>query len=467
MAATGVGVGSRDGVGVAVQFPTVVARPGGGASQRHPSALVLNGARVAVVDGDTTFTVGGLTEAINQQLRQGFGRGVWVAGEVSGLRASGAHVYFSLVEEIDGAKATLAVSLFANVKRTVMPKLAANRVELADGTKVRIRGTLDVYAPSGRLSLKVSDIDPQFTLGDITAARDAVLARLSAEDLIGRNGRLPMPVMPLRIGVVTSIGSAAWHDFRDEIARSGFGFHLLGIDARVQGDQAEAMVAAGIATAVAHAVDVVVVIRGGGARNDLAAFDSEAIARAIATCPVPVWTGLGHEIDRSVADEVAHTAHKTPTACADALVDLIAARAQAAEGLWTAIAATATTRVAAQGAALANRASRVAARTHQAVVRSDERLRARTERLVRVGMMLDRAESGLVERSRRVELLDPARLLERGWSITTDADGRPLRSIAQAPVGAALSTRVADGTVTSTVTGTVEDPEEADRDDHR
>ena len=176
---------------------------------------------MAVDDGDTTFTVGGLTEAINQQLRAGFGRGVWVAGEVSGLRASGAHVYFSLVEEIDGAKATLAVSLFANVKRTVMPKLAANRVELTDGTKVRIRGSLDVYAPSGRLSLKVSDIDPQFTLGDITAARDAVLARLSAEDLIERNGRLPMPIMPLRIGVVTSIGSAAWHDFRDEIERYG------------------------------------------------------------------------------------------------------------------------------------------------------------------------------------------------------------------------------------------------------
>lgn len=467
MAATGGDIGPRDRVGVAVQRPAVGARPDHRPPQRHPSTLVLNGARVSVGDGDQTFTVGGLTEAINQQLRAGFGRGVWVAGEVSGLRVSGAHTYFSLVEEIDGAKATLAVSLFANVKRTVMPKLAANRVELTDGTKVRIRGTLDVYAPSGRLSLKVSDIDPQFTLGDITAARDAVMARLAADDLLDRNARVPVPVMPLRVGVVTSIGSAAWHDFRDEIVRSGFGFHLLGIDARVQGDQAETMVAAGIATAVAHSVDVIVVIRGGGARNDLAAFDSETIARAIAMCPVPVWTGLGHEIDRTVADEVAHTAHKTPTACADALVDLVTARAQTAEALWASIASTAATRVTAHGAALTNRASRVAARTHQAVARSDERLRARTDRLARVGAVLDRAEAGIVERARRVELLDPARLLERGWSITTDADGRPLRSTAQVAVGAMLTTRVADGTVTSTVTGTVEDPEEADRDDQR
>lgn len=452
---------------MAIQRPSVGTRPDRRPPQWHPSTLVLSGESVAVGDGDPTFTVGALTDAINQQLRAGFGRGVWVAGEVSGLRASGAHTYFSLVEEIDGAKAMLSVSLFANVKRTVMPKLEANRVELVDGTKVRIRGTLDVYAPSGRLSLKVSDIDPQFTLGDITAARDAVMARLADEDLLERNARVPVPVMPLRIGVVTSIGSAAWHDFRDEIVRSGFGFHLLGIDARVQGEQAEAMVAAGIATAVDRSVDVVVVIRGGGARNDLAAFDSETIARAIAMCPVPVWTGLGHEIDRTVADEVAHTAHKTPTACADALVDLVAARAQTAESLWATIASTATTRVGAAGTALASRASRVAARTHQAVARSDERLRARTERLARVGVALDRAESGLVERERRVELLDPARLLERGWSITTDADGRPLRSTAQVAVGATLTTRVADGTVTSTVTGTVGAPEEVDRDEQR
>jgi exodeoxyribonuclease VII large subunit len=384
---------------------------------------------VLMADSELTYTVGELTAAINRQLRAGFGSGVWVTGEISGRRDSGPHTYFSLVEDIDGSKATVSVSLFANVKRSLTPMLAANRLELTDGTRVRVFGTLDVYAPTGRLSLKISNIDPQFTLGDITAARDAVMARLAAEKLLDANSRIAMPTVPLRVGVVTSIGSAAWHDFADEITRSGHGFHLVAVDARVQGDQAESMVASGIATAVAHGVDVVVVIRGGGARNELAAFDTEGIARAIATCPVPVLTGLGHEIDRTVADEVAHTALKTPTACADWLVDRVSGFVDGLEA----------------------RAQKVAARTHAALARSAERLRSRTDRLSRIRLVLDRASNGLDDRAHRLDLLDPVRLLERGWSITLTADGRVVRSIADVSASDTVVTRVADGRITSTV----------------
>jgi exodeoxyribonuclease VII large subunit len=390
---------------------------------------------VLMADAEVTYTVSELTAAINRQLRAGFGAGVWVTGEISGRRDSGAHTYFSLIEESDGSKATLSVSLFANVKRTLMPMLAANRLELSDGTKVRVFGTLDVYAPTGRLGLKISSIDPQFTLGDITAARDAVMARLAAERLLDANGRHALPLVPLNVGVVTSVGSAAWHDFTDEITRSGFGFHLLAVDARVQGDQAESMVTAGIATAVAHGAQVIVVIRGGGARNELAAFDTEGIARAIATCPVPVLTGLGHEIDRTVADEVAHTALKTPTACAAFLVDRVAHFVEALE----------------------TRAASVAARTHAAVGRSEERLRGRVDRLARVGSVLDRAATRIDERAHRLELLDPARLLERGWSITLDGDGRVVRSVSDVTDGMTLTTRVADGRITSTVVNSATD----------
>ncbi|MGB1608872.1 MAG: exodeoxyribonuclease VII large subunit, partial [Ilumatobacteraceae bacterium] len=184
---------------------------------------------------DTTYGVVELTAEINDSLRERFGSGVWVVGEISGLVDRGPHTYFSLVEDGDDGKATLNVQLFANAKRNITPILRRSRLELADGTKVRIFGTLDVYAPTGRLGLKLSDIDPEFTIGDIGAAREALLARLVAEDLIEANSRLSLPVAPMTLGLVTSVGSAAWHDFCNELEGSGFGFRIRSVDARVQG----------------------------------------------------------------------------------------------------------------------------------------------------------------------------------------------------------------------------------------
>ncbi len=190
--------------------------------------------------------------------------------------------------------------------------------------KVRIFGQLDFYAPTGRLGLKMAGIDPRFTLGELSQARDQVVRALVASGLFDANRARRLSPIPLRVGVVASVGSAAWHDFRDELDRSGFGFDLAVCDTRVQGEWAVPMVAAAIRTLTRRGdLDCVVVIRGGGARNELATFDAESIAVAIATSPVPVLTGLGHEVDRSVADEVAHTALKTPTACAGALIDAV------------------------------------------------------------------------------------------------------------------------------------------------
>jgi len=193
-------------------------------------------------------------------------------------------------------------------------------LQLEDGIDVRVRGRLEYYPPQGRVQLIVTAIDPRHTLGQLAADRDAVLRALEQAGLLGRNSRLPLPVLPLRIGLVTSEGSAAYEDFCHELAASPFGFTVLLADARVQGADAEAMLVAALTTLAQRDVDVLCVVRGGGARTDLLAFDSAIVARAVATAPVPVLVGIGHEIDRSVVDEVAHTAFKTPTACAAALV---------------------------------------------------------------------------------------------------------------------------------------------------
>jgi exodeoxyribonuclease VII large subunit len=425
-----------------------------------------------------TYTVGELAEAINDQLRRGFSDGVWVRGEIDGLRNSGPHTYFALVEHGDTGKAVMNVSLFAPMKRNLTPLLKRNRLELANGMKVRIFGHLDYYAPNGRLGLKMAGIDPRFTLGELSQARDQVVRRLVATGLFDANRRHRLSPIPLRVGVVASVGTAAWHDFQDELLRSRFGFHLAVCDTRVQGEFAAESVAASISTLTARSdLDVVVVIRGGGARNELATFDAEPIALAIAASPLPVFTGLGHEVDRSVADEVAHTALKTPTACAGALIDAVARYVDAAEHRWAAIEAVARTELTAATGSLSDRAHRVARRTHAAVERADERLSTRVDRLRHApARQLDHADRGLGDAAAalarrspqlletearsieaaadRLALLDPANLMRRGWSITRDAAGTVVRSVHDVAAGAVITTQVADGSLTSRIENT-------------
>ena len=230
-----------------------------------------------------TYSVAELADAINDQLRRGFSDGVWVRGEIDGLRNAGPHTYFSLVEHGDDGKAVLSVSLFAPMKRNLTPLLRKHRLDLSNGMKVRVFGQLDYYAPNGRLSLKMAGIDPRFTLGELSQARDQVKRRLVASGLYDANRRHRLSPSPVSIGVVTSVGTAAWHDFHDELVRSGIGFHVHVCDTRVQGDGAARSVAAAISTTAAiRDLDVIVVIRGGGARNELATFDAESIAEAIA-----------------------------------------------------------------------------------------------------------------------------------------------------------------------------------------
>jgi exodeoxyribonuclease VII large subunit len=448
---------------------------------------------------EPTFSVTELSDAIGNALRARFRDEVWVRGEIRDLsRARSGHVYFTLTDP--GGDACLGVMLSATKKNVVNDALvrAGGGVRMTDGTDVRIRGRLDWYAPRGQLQLRMTAIDPAYTLGQLEVARAELLGRLEAEGLLARNGLLPMPAAPLCVGLVTSEGSAAEADFLDELRRSGFAFRVLVADARVQGFDAPRSLARAVRMVVTHPIDVLAVVRGGGARTDLAAFDDEAVARAIAGCPVPVITGIGHEVDTSVADEVAHTAAKTPTACAQLLVTRVGELAGAMESTWAAIAERGRrgvrrhderllaharqlargTRVALDGSstrldAIAGRSRRAAtsgleraahrldthggrltgaARSH---LRAAEVLVAAAERRVahRAPRALAEGERALDALDARLRGLDPDRTLARGWSITRRADGRVVRSPDDVAPGDVLTTRVAAGEVRSTVSG--------------
>ncbi|HWC68837.1 MAG TPA: exodeoxyribonuclease VII large subunit [Acidimicrobiales bacterium] len=425
--------------------------------------------------GEPTYTVGELAEAINGALRSRFGYGVWVRGEIAGFRDSGPHSYFELCESTTEGKARLAVSWFGFHRNKLRPHLHRHRLwPLRDGLTVRIYGDLDFFPGSGRLTLKMTGIDPRFTLGELALQRDDTVRRLVAEGLYDAQRRLVLAPVPLRVGVVTSVGSAAWHDLTHELEQSGLGFRLGVVDTRVQGEWAVDGVTAALRTLARRDVDVIVLVRGGGARSELATFDAEPIARAIATSPIPVITGLGHEVDRTVADDVAHLALKTPTACAATLVQRVDAYREQSEEAWTRITSKARDAVDHAQRLLTVNAHRAAARTRSAVELAAERIDHQHHRLPVVARRtlaagedrLHRGEQRVARRApqlldgdarhldhveARVRALDPVHALARGWSITRTGDGHLVRRPADVAAGDELVTTLAAGTLRSRV----------------
>lgn len=404
---------------------------------------------------------------------------VWISGTIQGLNRSRNNVYFDLIEpDADPSKparAQLNISLFGTNKNLVNKLLKrANIGRIHDGMQVRIRGVVDFYAPRGRLSVRMTSIDPTFTLAKMVDERDRVLQALEAEGLLGRNSALPMPAIPLRVGLVTAADSAAYHDFVNELSQADYAWQIVMVDSLVQGAGAPSGVASAIGTLDARHVDVIAVVRGGGSKGDLVAFDHELIARAIAGCQTPVVTGIGHEINTSVADAVAHTAYKTPTACAAALAE----RARVFDAMllnqWFQIRQRAQHLLADADARLERRAGHVALLARSTLDNNENRLLRGIERILRsadastrtASQQLDTRQQRLLREAPRqlasaeqqianiashVSAYDPARALARGWSITTNASGQVVRGIDTIGLGETLVTRLADGTLTSTV----------------
>lgn len=385
------------------------------------------------INGVPAVTVGQFSEVVNQLLSSAFDGGVWIEGEIEGLKKPNPHLYFSLIENVDGKKAQANINLFAGNLRAIQTKLRQQGLELKDGLRVRLYGIPDYYAPFGKLSIKAEDIDTQFTVGDVAAKREALLKALLEKGVDKLNKRRPVPLVPLRLGVVSSSQAAGWADAERQLLESGFGFSVSFIDVRVQGDDAPPQVVAALNTLSRRDdIDVVLLMRGGGSKSDLAAFDDERIALAISQCRHPVFTGLGHQIDTSIADIMAHTAHKTPTACAQAVIALVE------EFLSD----------------LASAQNQLRLLTGNSLLRARGRVSMAIERLTtRPRNALERQKQILEMRASTVRLLDPAVTMARGWSITRDSNGNVVRSTDQISAGDVLVTSLAQGSITSRVEG--------------
>ena len=269
------------------------------------------------------FSLAEVTARIEAILQPHIGRLFWVKAEISSGRERGGSFYCDLVE-LDGAgKIVAKVSCtiwrrdLAAIKRKFQD--AGLDFKLDNGTQVGLQCTVQ-FSPQYGLSLKVSDADPAFALGELELKRREILLRLEKEGLFEPNKQREVPLLPQRIGFVTSRGSAAFNDFVQTLTRSPYGFTLLMADATMQGAQTEASVLAALDALERLKPELVVIARGGGSKADLSFLDNETIARRVAGYGFPVWTGIGHEIDQSVLDFVSNRTFKTPTAVAEELV---------------------------------------------------------------------------------------------------------------------------------------------------
>lgn len=257
------------------------------------------------------LTVSQLTGQVKDLLEPQFSR-VLVRGEIANFRGVNArgHFYFALKDQ----RASIDVKLWATQAQRL-------KFQLKDGLSVTIEGNLDVYEPQGRYSLIVSRIEPE-GVGAQALAFEQLKQKLVAEGLIGdkrTRPRRPLPFLPRRIGVVTSVTGAALRDFLKVLHRRHPRLSVLVADARMQGDGAIFEVRRALRWLCKSNVDVIVVTRGGGSSEDLWTFNEEPVVRAVWECAVPVVSAVGHEIDTTLCDLVADLRAPTPSAAAELL----------------------------------------------------------------------------------------------------------------------------------------------------
>ena len=383
----------------------------------------------------------------------------WVQAEISSISPSGqGHCYLELVQKDPTGRKFLAKAK-ANIWRGTWLKLkpyfeAETGESLKVGMKVLLQVTVTFHEVYG-YSLVVQDIDPTYTMGDMARRRKEILEQLAKDGVIGLNQELEIPVLPNRIAVISSATAAGWGDFRDQLANNiyGFRFYVKLFPAMMQGDDVERSVIAALDAVASRSddFDIVVIIRGGGAVSELSCFDSYNLAYNIANFPLPVITGIGHERDDTVADVVAHTKVKTPTAAAEFIINRVFDSAQELENL--------TRRMSDSISGRMNSENMRIERLSQKLPSLFAVLKTRQEQILETVWIrsLNGVRNLLTAHTHKLEIVDktlaaadPAIVLKRGYSLTR-CNGRVVKGASDLKKGDRLTSVFADGSVESEI----------------
>ena len=374
---------------------------------------------------------------------------VWVYGTIASLQEKGKMVYITLAEYKDDSvepKATLGVTMFAT-QYAVLP------IKIAKDLKIKVLLEADFYIPQGRFNCRILGIDTAYTIGEIAITRQKIWSQLAKEGLHRLNGELPMPLLPLNVGLITSDGSAAYNDFISTLKASHYAFNITTISAKMQGQNTENDIMEALGKLREYNdLDIVCIIRGGGSKTDLVFFDSYALCKAAALFPLPVITGIGHEIDESLLDRVAHTHLITPTDCAQFLISRVDSAWQRLQTMSSDFESLKQI-FARERDKLSYKVLHISNISNNRFIQEKEKLFRNAQGLKRgVSKILDYKSQALQLLEERVKAANPEVQLKRGYTITKNASGKIVRSVSELESGSVLTTVFADGEAKSLTT---------------
>ena len=370
---------------------------------------------------------------------------VWVEGEISGFKTyPSGHWYFTLKDRN------------AQV-RCVMWRSDAQRVpaEPADGLKVYARGSLSVGVKRGDMQFVVRQLIAT-TEGGFHAIRlERARQALERDGLLDPARKQPLPRYPRCVGVVTSPEGAAWHDVVAVVSRRWPACELVLIGARVQGEDAPRELVRALALADrCERLDVLIVGRGGGSKEDLQAFNEERVARAVAASRVPTISAVGHEIDVTLTDLVADERAPTPSAAAEKAVPDREELVRYLGALQLQLSQAALSHVEAASTRLRGAALRMGAAVSGRVASTAHRLGSAALRMgASCARRAQESRARAEQLAAALDALSPLRVLERGYAVARDAEGRVLRKVADFPAGGRFRLRVTDGEVPARAEG--------------
>ncbi len=406
-----------------------------------------------------SFSLSELTAHINEVFRVNFDTPIWMRAEISEFRENAnGHCYLEFIEKdakTDNLLAKIKGTIWVNTYRMLKPYFESSTGQtLRAGMQVLVAVTVDFHDVYG-LSLNIKDIDPTFTLGELSKRRQEIIRQLEADGVMDMNKSLELSILPNRIAVISSASAAGYDDFHNQLQNNQeqFVFYTKLFPAIMQGEQAESAIIHALDRIYAHAhlFDVVVIIRGGGASTDLACFDSYELALNCAQFPLPVIAGIGHQRDLSIVDMVAHTSVKTPTAAAAFLIGRMGDAKDKATDTYHAIYQLLKNKLQQHQQLLVDSQWRIRHALQNKTATKKmilERQRSRLIGAIRMSLSAQKNKLTLLEKS--IEQHSPTFMLKYGYTITT-LHGKRLTSIENVSKGDKIRTYLSDGDIRSTV----------------